>query len=70
MNLSPQQRTVATLIARGLSGPAIAQEMGLSPHTVGVHRYNLMRKLGVHSSVGIVHHAIKEGWVRIGEVED
>jgi DNA-binding NarL/FixJ family response regulator len=45
--LSARERHVLELIARGLSNGAIAEKLGLSPHTVGNHISHIFRKLGV-----------------------
>lgn len=47
--LSPREREVLRRLARGLSIAAIAQEMGISPHTVGDHVKNIYRKLNIAS---------------------
>ncbi len=47
--LSPREHEVLTLLATGLATPAIAKEMGISPHTVRDHLKNLFRKTGTSS---------------------
>lgn len=47
--LSPREREVLRQLARGISIAAIAQEMGISPHTVGDHVKNIYRKLNIAS---------------------
>ena len=47
--LSDQQRTVLTLLLKGLSEKQVAAHMGLSVHTVHIHIHNLYRIFGVHS---------------------
>ncbi|MCG6964737.1 MAG: LuxR C-terminal-related transcriptional regulator [Acidobacteria bacterium] len=47
--LSPREREVLTLLAAGLATPAIAEKMGISPHTVRDHLKNLFRKTGTSS---------------------
>lgn len=37
MILTPRQQEVAGLVARGLTAPEIAHEIGCSPETVNVH---------------------------------
>lgn len=49
-----REREVATLIARGLSNPEIAEALVLSPHTVHDHVKSLYEKLGVASRQELV----------------
>lgn len=47
--LSPREREVLGQLALGISIAAIAQEMGISHHTVGDHVKNIYRKLNISS---------------------
>ena len=49
-----REREVATLLARGLSNPEIAEALVLSPHTVQDHIKSLFEKLGVASRQELV----------------
>jgi DNA-binding CsgD family transcriptional regulator len=49
-----REREVATLLARGLSNPDIAEELVVSLHTVEDHTKNLFEKLGVTSRQELV----------------
>lgn len=46
--LSVREIETARLILQGFSSKAIAQQMGISPETVKVHRRNLYHKLNVN----------------------
>ncbi len=46
-------------IAEGLSNKLIADKLSLSTHTVNTHRKNIMSKLGVCNTAGIVMFAVK-----------
>jgi len=46
-------------IAEGLSNKLIADKLSLSTHTVNTHRKNIMSKLGVNNTAGIVMFAVK-----------
>ncbi|WP_437113333.1 AAA family ATPase [Streptomyces venezuelae] len=45
--LSPQQRQIVALAARGLTNRAIGERLFLSPRTVGSHLYRSFPKLGI-----------------------
>jgi FixJ family two-component response regulator len=45
--LSPREREIAALVARGMRNPAIAEQLAISPRTVEVHKARIMDKLGV-----------------------
>jgi DNA-binding CsgD family transcriptional regulator len=49
-----REREVATLLARGLSNPEIAEALVLSPHTVQDHVKSLFDKVGVASRQELV----------------
>lgn len=44
--LSPREREVAVLLARGLSNKEVARELTISDNTVHVHRQRITEKLG------------------------
>jgi DNA-binding NarL/FixJ family response regulator len=46
-------------IAEGLSNKLIADKLNLSTHTVNTHRKNIMAKLGVNNTAGVVMFAVK-----------
>ncbi|MGB0120116.1 MAG: helix-turn-helix transcriptional regulator [Solirubrobacterales bacterium] len=47
--VTPREREIATLIARGYGNNEIAEELVLSPHTVQDYVKNIFEKLGVNS---------------------
>jgi DNA-binding NarL/FixJ family response regulator len=47
--LTPQERTVATLVCQGMTNQEVAQQLVLSTKTVGYHLGNVYAKLGVHT---------------------
>ena len=63
IELSKREREVLCLIAEGLTNSAIADKLFLSSHTVTTHRKNIMIKLGVNNTAGIVMYAVKSGIV-------
>ncbi|MEX2196681.1 MAG: response regulator transcription factor [Thermoleophilaceae bacterium] len=61
VSLSPREREVLGLVAEGLSAPAIARRLVLSPHTVKTHVRNLCEKLGVTDRAAAVASAMRRG---------
>jgi DNA-binding NarL/FixJ family response regulator len=59
--LTPREREVLTLLARGLDNQAIARKLHLSTHTARTHVGNILRKLEVHSRADAARIALREG---------
>ncbi len=59
--LTPREFEVFTLLVRGNSSRTIGDELGISERTVEVHRRNLLKKLGVRQSAGLLLAAIEYG---------
>lgn len=59
ISLSDRELEVITLIAEGYTNTQVAEKLFLSGHTVNTHRKNIMRKLGVNNTAGIVMYAVK-----------
>lgn len=66
-NLSPREREVLSLLARGLDNAAIARELVVTKRTVQNHVSNIYGKLGVDSRTEAMLYAIRQGWVEISE---
>ena len=49
LDLTPQERAIATLVAEGKSNKEVAAAVYLSPKTVEYHLANTFRKLNIHS---------------------
>lgn len=64
-SLTPRQRLVLDLMARGHSTREIAKRLGRSVKTVETHRAQLMRRLNIHHVPGLVTFAIRTGLVTI-----
>lgn len=60
--LSPREREVATLIARGLSNRDVAHSLLLSERTVKNHVSNIFSKLNIAGRTQIVIYALRQGW--------
>ncbi len=59
MNVTERETDIIRCIAEGLSNKLIADKLSLSTHTVNTHRKNIMQKLGVNNTAGVVMFAVK-----------
>ena len=62
--LTPRQRQVLQLIAEGQSNKDIASSLALSVKGVEKHRTELMKRLDLHNTAGLVLYAVKTGIVK------
>jgi two-component system response regulator NreC len=63
--LTAREREVLKLLAEGKTVRAAATILGLSSKTVDAHKFNLMRKLGIHNKAELVMWAIQKKVVKI-----
>ena len=63
ISLSDREMDVVKLISEGYTNAQIAVVLHISNHTVNTHRKNIMRKLGVGNTAGIVLFAVKTNLV-------
>jgi DNA-binding NarL/FixJ family response regulator len=63
IELSRREKEVLCLITDGHTNTEIAEILFLSAHTITTHRKNIMIKLGVKNTAGIVMYAVKSGIV-------
>ena len=59
--LSPREREVLDLLAKGLTGEEAATQLSLSPETIRTHVRNAMDKLEAHTRVHAVAIALRQG---------
>lgn len=59
--LSPREREVLALLARGMTTTAIAEELVISPETARTHAQNILGKLGLHSRLEAATFVIENG---------
>ena len=57
--LSERENEIIKLVSEGNTNGRIAELLFLSNHTVNTHRKNIMSKLGVKNTAGIVMYAVK-----------
>jgi DNA-binding NarL/FixJ family response regulator len=57
--LTERELEIIALIAEGYTNVEIAEKLFLSAHTINTHRKNIMNKLGVNNTAGIVMYAVK-----------
>ena len=60
-SLTDTERSVAELVAQGLTNPQVADQMFISPHTVKFHLRQVFRKLAIGSRVELVRLAVEQG---------
>lgn len=61
--LTPREREVLSLVARGLTGKEVARRLGISPKTVEMHKSRIYSKLRVPNQAAAVHYALSDGLV-------
>jgi DNA-binding NarL/FixJ family response regulator len=61
--ISERENEIIKLIAEGQTNIQIADILFLSSHTINTHRKNIMAKLGVKNTAGIVMYAVKTNLV-------
>ena len=59
--LTPREREVLTFVVAGFANKVTASELGTSEITIGVHRGQIMRKMGARSLAELVRFADKLG---------
>lgn len=61
----PTQRELEVVrkIAQGKGSKVIAEELCISPMTVGTHRRNILQRTGLKNAAELVRHASAVGWV-------
>jgi DNA-binding NarL/FixJ family response regulator len=63
--LTSREQEVMVLLAEGRSVQQVADKLFISPKTAENHRSNIMRKLGLHSTIELVRYAAKMGIIDI-----
>jgi DNA-binding CsgD family transcriptional regulator len=65
-SLTPREREVLTLLARGLTGAQIAERLSLSPETIRIHVRNARGRLGARTRTHAIALALLRGEIELG----
>ena len=65
--LTKREHEILKMLAEGNSVKEIAAGFDLSVKTIEAHKFNLMRKLGIHNKAQLVHYAIQKKVIRLQE---
>jgi len=68
--LTPRERQILKLLAEGRSAKEVANLLNLSVRTVESHRFNLMRKIGVHNKVELLTYALRQKIIKIPALQE
>ncbi|MGV3569939.1 MAG: response regulator transcription factor [Ramlibacter sp.] len=63
--LTPRQKQVLTLLARGLNAKQVAAQLDLGTKTVETHRALLMERLGLRNLPALVLYAVRNGLIKV-----
>ena len=61
--ITKREHEIIRLIAQELTNEEIARRLNNSPMTIITHRKNLLRKLNVKNTAGLVRYAVQHGLV-------
>jgi FixJ family two-component response regulator len=59
--LTPREREVLTFVVAGFANKHAASDLGIAENTIGVHRGQIMKKMGARSLAELVRMADKLG---------
>jgi len=60
VSVSDREMEIIKCVAEGYSNQEIAEKLFISVHTVTTHRKNIMSKLGINNTAGLVMYAVRE----------
>ncbi len=63
-SVTKREKEVLKLIVEGFTSAEIAKKLYISTRTVETHRSNLMNKLGIKNTAGLVRYAMREAGLR------
>ena len=65
MNFTRREIEVLKLISEEKTNEEIAHNLNISISTVESHKRSMFRKNGVHSSLGLIKEALKNGYIKL-----
>ncbi|MFQ5688399.1 MAG: response regulator [Candidatus Scalindua sp.] len=68
--LTEREKQILRLIANGKTNKEIAGCLSISKCTVNSHRANIMQKIGIHDTVGLVKYSIEKGLIEINKQKE
>ena len=66
--LTPREKEILIHVCNELSSAEIAEKLFISIGTVDTHRKNILQKLGISNTVGLVKFALKHGLIKPEEI--
>jgi DNA-binding NarL/FixJ family response regulator len=63
--LTPREKEILTLVAKGKVAKEIAGDLNISTHTIYTHRKNILKKLGLTSPTEMVVYALENGLIEL-----
>jgi DNA-binding NarL/FixJ family response regulator len=61
IRLTKREIEILSFVAEGLTSREIADKLFLSLNTINTHRTNIMKKLNIHDTAGLVKYALQNG---------
>ncbi len=65
--LTPREKEILTLVAKGKVAKEIAADLHISPHTIYTHRKNILKKLNLTSPMEMVVYALEHGLIDLND---
>ena len=69
INITPREKEIIKLIAQGLSSFEMSEKLFLAENTINTHRRNILSKLNVKNSAGIIRFGIQTGIIKDFELD-
>ena len=63
--LTPREKEILTLVAKGKVAKEIAADLHISPHTIYTHRKNILKKLQLTSPTEMIVYALENGLIEL-----